>query len=139
MNIETVIEHLIPVEEYFRLASQEEELTPEETQQKEAFEEFIDYCTEYIDFLTPAAEAVYGKYKTHILGLNAKGDKKTEKENKIVQFYDQHNTFLEEEKEETYGTSRKLSKAGYVDATVILVVLLNVGFIIAMAILGMNK
>ncbi len=62
----------------------------------------------------------------------ANKETRTPSEENIVQL-----TFKEQnQNQELEEPSRKLSKAGYVDATVILVVLLNLGFIIAMAILG---
>ena len=74
---------------------------------------------------------VYSEYQRKLKEL-------ANKENNVITEYEER--VPNENLEETEDSTRKLvkNKSGYIDATVILVIILNIGFIIAMALLG-NK
>lgn len=122
---------IVTVEEYFAILAKKDGLTPKETMQKNHFEEFITNCEANPDLLSPAAEDIYAKYKKYLAAISTK-ENQTPLEQGILIDYQKKVSEREEEQEYT----RKLDKAGYVNATIILVMLLNIGFIIAMALLG---
>ena len=127
--------NIITVDEYFKLLDKDN-LTIEEMSQKNAFKKFILDCQEYESLISPAAQSILADYNNKLLSLETKKNKTSHEENVLKEF---QNTFQEQESNENKeysGPTRNLSKAGYMDATIILALLLNVGFIIAMVILG---
>lgn len=130
------MDNITTAEEYFEILAKEKDLTPKEVIKKRRFEWFITNCEKNSDFVSDATEDIYAKYKKHLVALSEK-ENKTALEQEAVNNYQQK--ILEMEKRETEeGYTRKLDKSGYVNATIILVMILNIGFIIAMALLG-NK
>lgn len=127
---------IVTAEEYFAILASDGDLTPKDKMQKKRFEWFITNCEKNLDLLSPAAEDIYAKYKNYLAALSEK-ENKTELEQGIVIEYQRK--VLEMEKEENVQeeyTRKLVNKAGYVNALIILVMLLNIGFIIAMALLG---
>ncbi len=124
---------IITVEEYFTLLSKTEELTPKEIMQKKIFEDFITRCEENSSLISPATESIYAEYKRKLASLVAK-ENPTPQEVTVITDFREKMESQEMNQEASY--TRKLDKAGYVSATVVLVILLNIGFIVAMALLG---
>lgn len=141
MNTEQM-DNIITVEEYTQLLNKEEELTPQEQIQVNSFENFIKNCEKYSNYLSPAVERIYSQYQKELAKIYTK-EKRTKNENKVlVKFENQilkteneENNVVNFENENQY-TRKLTNKAGYVNATIILVMILNIGFIIAMALLG---
>ena len=136
MNQE-VLDNKITPEEYFTILSQERDLTPKEVMQKRIFEkEFLENCEEHSYHLSQATEDVYGEYHNRMAALISK-ENKTLLEIEVLEKY-QKWILERENKENNEEIVRKLSndKGGYVNATIILVMILNIGFIIAMTLLG---
>lgn len=124
---------LISVNEYFTILGQEN-LKPEDLIKKNSFENYINLCKEYEDFLSPAAQSILNAYNTRVMSLNVKESKTAHEENILKDFQEAFQTTKQDLEQE--GPIRRLAKAGYIDAAVILTILLNVGFIFAMAMLG---
>lgn len=140
MNINTdPMDNITSPEEYFAILAKENDLTPKEVIKKRRFEWFITNCEKNPDLLSDATEDVYAKYKNYMITLSEK-ENKTPLEQEAVNGYQQKILEMgKEENEEEEAYKRTLSnKSGYVNATIILVMILNIGFIIAMALLG-NK
>ncbi len=130
MNTE-LIPQIVTPQDYFQILSKEENLTPKERSQKMLFENFIANCEKNRNLLSPAVEDVYLEYQKELEKLyNNSNLVKKEKQNII-------NFDLRKEEQKEY-TRKLTNKAGYINATIILVMILNIGFIIAMALLG-NK
>ncbi len=123
-------DQLITVEEYFDLLKKTEELTNEEILQKKAFENFIEKCETHSEYISPATENIYADYKRKLVNLSVIEDKTPQELDLVNNF---QNKMQENQEENNY--TRKLDKAGYISATVMLIMLLNIGFIIAMALL----
>lgn len=128
------MDDLVTVEEYFAILAREGNLTPKDIMQKKRFEWFITNCEKNQDLLSPATEDIYAKYKKCLVSLSLK-ENQTQAEKEIVIDYQRKVLEMEEEKEQEY-TRKLVDKAGYVNATIIIVMILNIGFIIAMALLG---
>lgn len=122
---------LVTVEEYFTLLKKTEELTPKEIMQKKEFEDFIDRCENNAEFISPATESVYAEYQRKLANLSVEENKSPQEIALLTQFQEK----MEKSNEEENVYVRKLDKAGYASAIVILVMLLNIGFIVAMALL----
>ncbi len=133
MNIEQMDE-AVTVEEYFTILAKEGNLTPKDIMQKKRFESFITDCEKNPDLLSPATEDVYAEYKKHLAALPSK-ENPTQYEKEVIIDYQRKVLEMEEQNEQEAYT-KKLDKAGYVNATIILIMILNIGFIIAMALLG---
>lgn len=136
MNQE-VLDNKVTPEEYFAILAQERDLTPKEVMQKRIFEkEFLENCEKYSYHLSQATEDVYGEYHNKMAALISK-ENKTILEIEAVEKY-QKWVLDVENKENNEVIVRKLSndKGGYINATIILVMILNIGFIIAMTLLG---
>lgn len=130
MNTE-LIPQIVTPQDYFQILNKEENLTPKERSQKMLFENFIANCEKNRNLLSPAVEDVYLEYQKELEKLyNNSNLVKKEKQNII-------NFDLRKEEQKEY-TRKLTNKAGYINATIILVMILNIGFIIAMALLG-NK
>lgn len=133
MNTQTN-DKIISIEEYFNILGKESKLDAKETVQKEEMKNYLEDCQALEDkgLLPESARPSLAKYEQKMVELQEK-EKKTQLEQaELIKFQAK-----EEQKQEEKEYGRVLNKkAGYVDAVVILVVLLNVGFIIAMAILG---
>lgn len=128
----------LTVEEYFSLRDRMD-LSPEEIVQKSRFEDFIKNCLEFEAYLSKDAQRILNEYNMKQLEYAAKREMNTKPEmnvesNNIVPFPlpPQEEPELVEEQ----GPVRTLTKAGYINSTVILIVILNIGFIVAMAFLG---
>lgn len=128
------LDKIITPEEYYKELINKENKTPEELMKIQRYEQYIRDCQDLdnLGLLPESAQKNFTKHSSNIINLITK-ENKTEAEKKAIENY-QNGT--EVNKKELEVPTRKLSKAGYVDATIILVVLLNIGFIIAMAILG---
>ena len=135
MNITSFNDVVIDVREYFELLKKDH-LTPKELSQKNIFENRIRRCEEYSSYISPATESIYSEYKKQMAALFTK-ENLTPFENEVL--IDYQTRLSETDKggsteEDDY--IKKLAKAGYINATIILVMILNIGFIIAMALLG---
>ena len=123
---------LISVTEYFKLIEKAEtnpaEFTNEDQMKVNQFENFITTAIQYEDTASEALKSVIAMYREHIRVLYSTG-----KENLANQIEEKLAVRLPEQE-----NTRKLSlpQAGYVSSSIIVVVLLNIGFIIALAILG---
>lgn len=124
---------LISVEEYFKIL-EKENLKPEELISKKSFEKYISLCKDYEDFLSPAAQSILNAYNSRVMNLNVKENKTAHEESVLTDFQSAFEATKEDLEQE--GPVRRLAKSGYIDAAVILTILLNVGFIIAMTMLG---
>lgn len=133
MTINTQNNELISVEEYFNLLNQEE-LNEIQQFQKRRFENFIQNCENYLDVLTDETKKVYADYQKGFSKLYTKENRTNHEENLLMSYERKMEEIKTDEVCDEY--TRKLSKAGYVNATIILVMILNIGFIIAMALLG---
>lgn len=122
---------LVTVEEYFTLLKKTEELSPKEIMQKKEFEDFIERCENNAEFISPATESVYAEYQRKLANLSVE-ETKTPQEIALLTEYQEK---MEKSKEEENVYVKKLDKAGYASAIVILTMLLNIGFIVAMALL----
>lgn len=132
MNMNSQNNNLITSSEYFELLKKTE-LTPIESSQKKSFEDFIKQCQKYEELISPASQSILTQYNTKSLEL-ANNENRTSHEEAVLEEF--KNGFIQNENLTQEGPSRKLAKAGYIDAAVILTIILNVGFIVAMTILG---
>ncbi len=127
---------IVSIEKYFEILGKESKLDAKETVQKEEMKNYLEDCQALEDkgLLPESARPSLAKYEQKMVELQDKPeDTRTSLEQAEIIKFQARMEQNQEEKE--YG--RVLNKkAGYVDAIVILVVLINVGFIIAMAILG---
>ena len=122
----------IITEEYFEILSKQN-LKPEDIVKKNSYENFIKLCKKYEPYISPAAQSILSEYNSRTMALDSKENKTAYEENVLKDF---QSVFNEEENlENNNGPVRKLLKAGYIDASIILAVLLNIGFIIALSIL----
>lgn len=123
----------ITTDEYFNILKQEN-LKPEDIIKKVSYEKYIKLCNEYEEFLSPAAQSILNTHNSKTMELSSK-ENKTPYEDAVLNEF--KSTFEQNQQQlNNDGPVRKLAKAGYVDATIILVVLLNLGFIIAVTIIG---
>jgi len=125
--------NIITTEEYFQILGKEN-LSDIERIQKERYEKHIKLSQQYEDFLSPAAQNVLNVHNSRTMELGNKENKTLHEENVLKDFqsaFESHQNNLEHE-----GPVRRLAQSGFIDAGIILAILLNVGFIIAMAILG---
>lgn len=120
MNTELISQTVTP-QDYFQLLYKGENLTPKERSQKMIFESFIANCKKNREFLSPIVEDVYLEYQKELEKFY-----KNQEQKEAIDF-----------EQEVY-TRKLTNKAGYINATIVLVMILNIGFIIAMALLG-NK
>jgi len=132
--------NVVTPEEYKELIAKEEP-TPIEIMKTKQYEDYIESCKYLEDLdlgfgtnLAPTSSDKIVRDTNEIkLDLINKEDK-TEHEEKVLQEFKEklENT---KELEQVNGVSRKLKRTGYADIAIILVALLNIGFIFAMAIL----
>lgn len=122
----------ITVDEYFSLC-QANDLKTEDLIKKKKFEKFILLCQEYEQNLTPEAESILKEYRNKQMALVAKQNIPEDQKFNLMNFPNEEETVNNIEEN---APVRKLSKAGYVDSTIILIVLLNLGFIVALTFLG---
>lgn len=116
---------VITTDKYFELSAKKE-LTPFEEILKENYEEFIELATSNEKYITPTTEKILSEYNFKVLnGTNLSQEPPKEE--------------VQKEQTPEYTLTRSMKKAGYINASVILVVLLNIGFIIAMTIVFMKK
>lgn len=132
-----IVNNLITVDEYFSLLAKNDALTAEENKSKTSFEEFIRQCKTYEDLLSPAAAEVYANYQKGLANIYSKPEH-TPKEDTVIYNFQEDIDKKNKEIDEERALTRKLDKAGFVNATIILVMILNVGIMIAMILLG-NK
>jgi hypothetical protein len=116
-------------EEYFNILGSNH-LTPEDMTKKNSYENFIKSCQKYEDLISPTAQSVYSDYNSKVLNLEAKGNRTALEEEVLDSFKKPLQSELKED-----GPVRKLAKSGFIDATVILLVILNIGFIVAFTLL----
>lgn len=145
MNLQK--DNIISFEEYTALCEKEVR-TPKEEMQIDGYKKYMqvrDYLqsvqvgNETMDLTPVSAQSEMNKANSYAMGLMDKPNK-TEHEEQVLEDFqsrlrdnqnDNNVQLLENE-----GPTRKLQKAGYVDAVVLLAVILNIGFIVAMSILG---
>ena len=136
MNILTNHENkLISVENYFNLLAKKSKLEVIEEVQMNEMKRYLTYCFELEKkgILPESALPSLAKYREKINALQEKeAEDLTRLESLEVENYQQ--SFHNQEDENYKRTLHQ--KSGYVDAIIILAALLNVGFIIAMTILG---
>lgn len=125
MNIDE--QSLETVDEYFSLLEKKDK-KPEDVMKIRWFENFIHLCEQYESNLSLNAQEIYNRYTSKKMAYDLTKQKET------LQTMATSNS-LEKELSGPVRT-RTLPKAGYVDATVILIVILNIGFILAIAFLG---
>lgn len=125
--------NLITTEQYFNILNKES-LRPEEVIQKESYEKYINLCKQYDGLISPAAQSILSDYTSRLMSIGAKENKTAHEETVLKDF--QSDFKNNEEQLNQNGPTRTLAKAGYVNATIILTLLLNVGFVIAMSLLG---
>ena len=133
MNINN---NTVTTEDYFRILEQIEPLSPIDGSKKQRYRAFITMCENNLPFLDDESQQIYGEYKKELLRLYQKNNPTPLEKEEMEVYESRMNNVNTNEEEKGIGLSRTRSKAGYVDAVVILVLLLNIGFIIAMAILG---
>ena len=126
----------ITVNQYFILLEKDpSELKPDEKIKIKSFNTFIRLCKKYESLISDAALDILKEYNSRIVSLTKKENKTTHEEQVLKEFQ----SALENSNEEVLANNsptRKLTKAGYIDATVILIILLNIGFIVAITIIG---
>lgn len=123
---------VVTVEEYFAILKKDGVLSPKEISQKNIFEKFMAECEKMSDTLSPACQDICTEYRKEIAKLYYRREL-TPLESEVLTHYESQKSTKED-----LGYTRVFSKSGYVDAVVVLVLLMNVGFIIAMILLG-NK
>lgn len=126
--------NLITVNEYFELLGKNE-LTEKELNDKNNFERFIKECEEYPELISPAVSEVYSEYQKGLSKVYIKDTKTSNEENLITSFESKLNE-KNQELEEEQTLKRTLDKAGYVNAIIILAMILNIGIIVAAFLLG---
>lgn len=127
---------VITVTEYFELAHKES-LTEEEKLAMEHFEDFIVNAITYEQYASDFLKSTIALYRNSIMSLYSRNEAELAQniENNIQQK-------IEEKENQIAGIKnnvrvRKMSSSsGYVSSAIILVVLLNLGFIIALTILS---
>lgn len=132
-NNETLnIEDIITLEEYRNLIAKEN-LTPVEMMQKEIYERFIEDQNELaLRGIAPvSSEKLAAEHSQYAIELMNKPEKTTHEEKVLISFQER----LENKKSMEADYTRIRKKAGYIDVAVLLVVILNIGFIVAMALL----
>ncbi len=105
--------------------------TPVEQMQMKRYEEYIKDC-DYLDdlmLLPTSAQDIYTKHNNNMLNLSSK-EVLSKKEQSVLS-ESQNNR----EKQEVNGKTRVLAKDGYIDVIVIIAVVLNIGFIVALTML----
>ena len=136
MNTQTTI---ITTDEYFQLLSKEN-LSDIEKIQKARYERYIKLSQQYEDLLSPAAQDILNKYNSKIGELSLKEHRSSQEESKIQEFQSILETKQDSLKlvrdKKINSNIKNFANAGYIDATIILTIILNVGFIVAMAFLG---
>jgi hypothetical protein len=120
-------------DEYFKILNQDK-LNPSDLTKKESYEDFIENCQKYEDIITPATQSVLASYNSKLMNLSSKENKTSYEEEVVKNFKAPFQNQAEAER--TNGPVRKLAKSGFIDATIIIVIILNIGFTIAMTILG---
>lgn len=132
----TQIKDSIPtVQEYYDLIANPNP-SPVDLTKIRIYEDYMTMCRELDEkgLLPESAQKIVTEDRLHTMDLGTK-ENKTDHEEKVLSNF--QSTFDNQNMgKENDGPVRQLTKAGYIDATVILVVILNVGFIIAMALLG---
>ena len=152
---ETETNIILPIDQYFELiAKPEEEVqeflkNPKNNIALTNFEYTIQKAEELENgndkeheggILPESANFILPKYHQKISELKEKENRTPREEILVTKYY---NEMEQKEKQEnnivpmrTRTYYRPTSKAGYIDATIILIMLLNIGFIVAMTILG---
>ena len=136
MNSQTTI---ITTDEYFQLLSKEN-LSDIEKIQKAKYERYIKLSQQYEDLLSPAAQDILNKYNSKTRELVLKENRSIQEENKIKEFQ----SILEAKQDslklvhnkKINSSMKNFANAGYIDATIVLAIILNIGFIVAMTFLG---
>lgn len=124
--------NVITPEEYSKII-EKENLTPKELIQKEQYERYIDYVKDLdsIGLAPTSSEPVMAEQNTRVARLMEK-ESKTSHEEEVLNNWKND---LEEVKVQTFSKNRQLKKAGHADIFILLYAILNIGFIIAMAML----
>lgn len=127
---------IVSVTEYFDLV-QKSNLTEEEKLAIDTFENFIVNAITYEEYASDFLKSTIALYRAHINVLYSRGqDKLAERiDNSIKDRVDLQKEELEK-KRENIQTRKLSSNSGYISSAIILVVILNLGFIIALTILG---
>lgn len=150
---ETETNVILPIDQYFEIIAKPEEEVKnilKDHQTNRAFNNFEALILqakglEKGEILPESANFILPRYYQKIFELIEKENRTPREEILVTQYYnemkpqeEQKNNIVPmrtrtKEKNDYY---RPTSKAGYIDATVILIMLLNIGFIVAMTILG---
>lgn len=153
MNKEAKQNIILSVKEYFEVISWPEEKVEEflsDPKNNIAFTNFKDTIrmAEELDngngidneggILPKSAGSILQEYQKEIAKLLEKENKTTREEALISKYYKEPEQEVVPIRTRTKENNYEMptNKAGYIDATVILIMLLNIGFILAMTILG---
>ena len=144
---------IVTPEKYFNMLEQKDKITSEDAILAQNLEKYIRFCHKYKANLVEDVLAVYEDFMQRLKSLSAKEEKTPMEEMTLQMFQDILHPLAEEtELEQTELPSQeegmklsldrtlpsvaKSNNSGYINATVILVMILNIGFIVAMAIIG---
>ncbi len=123
------------VDEYFELSKKmKENLTPIEEIKIINFENFITLAEQNEDFVSNEVLNILNEYRQKRALLISPENEKND--NKIIQFKSFPKTPTDKVEEKVY--TRKLSKTGYINASIMLIVILNIGFIVALTMIFMR-
>ncbi len=128
------INDIITPEEY-KILIAKENLAPDESLKIDIYERFIENQNELDEVgLAPvSSEKVASEHTQNVMSLLDKPEKTTHEEKVLNELKERLEKPAENIVEGDF--TRKLKKAGYIDVAVLLVVILNIGFIVAMALL----
>ncbi|MCI9280496.1 MAG: hypothetical protein HFJ02_06850 [Bacilli bacterium] len=128
------INDIITPEEYSNLIAKEN-LAPDEAMKKDIYERFIQDQNELDEVgLAPvSSEKIASEHTQNVMSLMEKTEKTTHEEKVLNEWKERLEKPAENVVEGDFTRTRK--KAGYIDVVVLLVVILNIGFIVAMALL----
>ncbi len=138
MNMNTTdslnINNIITPEEYSILIAKEN-LAPDEILMKDIYERFIKDQNQLDEVgLAPvSSEKLASEHTQNVMSLLDKPEKTTHEEKVLNELKERLEKPVENIVEGDFTRTRK--KAGYIDVAVLLVVILNIGFIVAMALL----
>ncbi len=128
------INDIITSEEY-KILIAKENLAPDEILKKDIYERFIKDQNQLDEVgLAPvSSEKVASEHTQNVMSLLDKPEKTTHEEKVLNELKERLEKPTENIVEHDFTRTRK--KAGYIDVAVLLVVILNIGFIVAMALL----
>jgi len=157
---ETETNIILPIDQYFELIAKPEEEVQEFLKNPKNNIAFtnLEYTIQKAEelengngkdheggILPESANFILPRYYEKISELKEKENRTPREEILVTEYYNEMKTQEEQENniipmrtrtKEKNDYYRPTSKAGYIDATIILIMLLNIGFIVAMTILG---